>query len=337
MIDTKKLRVVGIPWHTAHQFELSKMFKTYDHLMNHYREWGEISRPIPENMKLVIEFDRSLYDLAILHVDQQCIDPNNNKGKLFREFEELTRGMPRVVINHMTPFDDRLEFDECVNGMRELVGDIPMIVNSRQAAAQWGWGTPIIHGINPEEWFDLPKEPRVVTSISTGGMNKAYRRELLHVTIDLLREKGHDLQWIQATVRPRSWEAYRNYIGRSLVYFNPTYQSPMPRSRTEAMMSGACVVSTRHHDWGDYIVDKDGKSYNELFPSDGPHSVFEGVNGFIVPDNPDSCAKLLAELLTTRIKDAREIGQRGKQTAIEKFHINRWMRDWSNFLEGVIK
>lgn len=316
-MNTKTLKVIGVPWHTAHQFELAKMFRKYDLLLNHYREWGESSRPMPENMNVVLDFDPKDYDLAILHVDQQCIEPQNNKGKLFREFEELTRGMKRVVINHMTPYDDKLELDECVDGMRELVGDIPMVVNSKQASAQWGWGTPIIHGINPDEWENLPKEPRVVTSLSTGGMNKAYRRELLHVTIDMLREKGHDLQWIQATVRPKSWELYKEYIGRSLIYFNPTWQSPMPRSRTEAMMSGACIVSTRHHDWDQYIEN--------------------GVNGFIIPDNPQTAADLIAELLTTRIKEAREIGQRGRETAIKHFHINRWMEDWSKFLEGVMK
>lgn len=316
-MNTKDLKVIGVPWHTAHQFELAKMFKKYDHLLNHYREWGESSRPMPENMDIVLDFEPKDYDLAILHVDQQCIEPQNNKGKLFREFEELTRGMKRVVINHMTPYDDKLEFDECVDGMKDLVGDIPMVVNSKQAGAQWGWGTPIIHGIDPTEWEDLPKEPRVVTSLSTGGMNKAYRRELLHVTIDMLREKGHDLQWIQATVRPKSWELYKEYIGRSLIYFNPTWQSPMPRSRTEAMMTGACIVSTRHHDWDQYIEN--------------------GVNGFIIPDNPQSAADLIAELLTTRIKEAREVGERGRQTAMKHFHIDRWMKDWADFLEGVMK
>lgn len=316
-MNTKDLRVIGIPWHTAHQFELAKMFKKYDHLMNHYREWGTVSRPVPQNMKVVLEFDRSEYDLAILHVDQQCISPTNNKGKLFREFEELTRGMPRVVINHMTPYDDKLDFDECIEGMKELVGDIPMVVNSKQAAAQWGWGTPIIHGLDPNDWEDLPKEPRVATSLSTGGMNKAYRRELLHTVIDMLKEKGHDLQWIQATVRPRTWEQYKDFLGRSLVYFHAAWQSPMPRSRTEAMLSGCCVVTTKHHDIDQYIKD--------------------GVNGFLIPDNPESATRLISELLTTRIKEAREIGKRGREMAIKEFHIDRWMADWAKFLEGVLK
>ncbi len=311
-MNTKDLRVFGIPWHTAHQYELAKLFKSYDFLINYYREWGTSSRPRPENSKDVMIFNPNDYDLAILHVDQQCIDPKNNKGKLFREAKALTEGMKRVIINHMTPFDDKLEFDDVVNGMRELVGDIPMVVNSRQAATQWGWGTPIIHGLDVSDWWDLPKEPRVVTSLSTGGMAKAYRRELLHVTMEILKEDDIELVWIQSTHKCKSWDEYREYLGRSLIYFNPTWQSPMPRSRTEAMLSGCCIVSTRHHDWENYIEN--------------------GVNGFIIPDNPQSAARIIKELLTTRVKEAREIGERGRQTAIKEFSQERWAADWEKFL-----
>lgn len=315
-MNLKDLKVFGVPWHTAHQYELAKLFKSYDLLTNFYREWGTSSRPRPTNSSDVLVFNRQQYDMAILHVDQQCIDPKNNKGKLFREMKSLTEGMPRVIINHMTPFDDRLEFDEVVNGMKELVGNIPMVVNSKQAAAQWGWGHPIIHGMDASDWMNLPKEPRIVTSLSTGGMAKAYRRELLHTTMEMLKEDDIELIWIQSTHKCKSWEEYKEYLGRSLVYFNPTWQSPMPRSRTEAMLSGACIVSTRHHDWDEYVQD--------------------GINGFIIPDNPQSAARILKELVTTRIKEAEEIGQRGRQTAIERFSHERWANDWQTFLTAEV-
>lgn len=315
-MQTKDLKVFGVPWHTAHQYELAKLFNRYDLLMNYYREWGTSSRPRPENSADVLVFDKSKYDLAILHVDQQCIDPKNNKGKLFREMKELTEGMPRCIINHMTPFDDKLEFDDVVNGMRELVGDIPMVVNSRQAAAQWGWGTPIIHGMDASDWWNLPKEPRVVTSLSTGGMAKAYRRELLHVTMEILKEDDIELVWIQSTHKCKSWDEYREFLGRSLVYFNPTWQSPMPRSRTEAMLSGCAIVSTRHHDWDSYITD--------------------GVDGYITPDNPQSAARIIKELVTTKIAEARAVGQRGRETAIKAFSHDRWAGEWQAFLEREV-
>lgn len=315
MKSIKDLRVIGVAWHTAHQYELAKLFNNYDLIMNHFRVWGTVSRPMPANMKEVLSIDPSQYDLAILHVDQQCVDPKINKGKLFRELKEMTEGIPRVIINHMTPYDDNLEQGPLIEGMKELVGDIPMIVNSKQAAEQWGWGHPIIHGLSPEEWWDLPKEPRVVCSLSTGGMNNAYRRELLHVTIEMLKEHGIDFCWIQADHKCNSWDEYREFIGRSLIYFNPTWQSPMPRSRTEAMMSGACIVSTAHHDWASYIE--------------------EGVTGFIVKDNPRSAATLIEDLLTKRVKEAREIGQRGKLMAQTQFGHERWKNDWEAFLKEV--
>lgn len=316
MKNLKDLRVIGIPWHTAHQYELSKLFKQYDMMMNIYREWGTSSRPMPDNMKVVLEFDPKDYDLAILHIDQQCIDPRIGKGLLFKEFKIATEGMKRVVINHMTPFHDQRENDEVIAIIKEMIGDIPMITNSKEAARQWGWGTPIIHGLNTEDWLDLPKEPRAVASISTGGMNKAYRRELLHVTMDILKEKGIDLIWIQATKRCNSFEEYRQYLGRSLVYFHPAWQSPMPRARTEALLSGCCVVTTKHHDIDEYIQD--------------------GVNGFIIPDNPKTAAELIQSLVTVRLAEAREVGQRGKRMAQERFSHERWANDWSAYLNGGI-
>lgn len=321
MKSTKDLRIIGVPWHVAHQYELAKLFKEYNLIMNHYREWGDVSRPMPANMKMVLEIKPGEYDMGILHVDQQVCDPNIGKGKLFREMKELFEAikLPYVIINHMTPFDDKLETPELIAKMRELVGDTPMVTNSKTAALQWGWGQPIIHGMDIDEWWDLPKEPRVVTSLSTGGMATAYRRELLLMTIELLKEKGLNLVWIQADHKCNSFEEYREFIGRSAIYFNPTWQSPMPRSRTEAMLSGACIVSTKHHDWSDYIKD--------------------GVNGFLIPDNPRAAANLLTELLTTGYKKALEVGQRGKQTARENFNIDRWGKDWEKFLvtKGFIK
>lgn len=284
-------------------------------MQNMWRKWGTTSRPIPDNMELVLDFDPKDYDLAILHIDQQCTDPRISKGLLFKEFKDLTQGMKRVVINHMTPYHDQYENDQCIQIIKEMVGSIPMIVNSRQAAAQWGWGTPIIHGMDPTEWHDLPKEPRAVACMSGGGMNKAYRRELLHATMDILRERGIELYWIMGNMKFQTVEEYKNFLGRSLVYVHLGWQSPMPRSRTEAMMSGCCIVSTRHHDWDQYIEN--------------------GVNGFIIQDNPNAAADLIEDLITNRIKEAREIGQRGKQTAIEKLHIDRWAKDWEQFIHNL--
>lgn len=314
----KDLRVIGVPWHVAHQFELAKLFKQYDLLVNIERTWGEKSRPMPENMEWQVEYDPGKYDLAILHVDQQAVLDRNRKGMLFRSMKALIKDIPVVVINHMTPYDDQLEIDEIKRRMKELVGDLPMITNSKQAAEQWGWGHPIIHGLNPSDWLhELPKEPRVVSYVSRAGMNRAYRRELLEDTIDILAERGINLGWIGVNklMRPENFDEYRELLGRSLIYFSPLWQSPMPRSRTEAMMSGCCIVSTKHHDWADYIED--------------------GVNGYLIPDNPKAAADLLSRLLTTGYQEALEVGRKGRELAMKEFSHERWASDWEKYLETL--
>ena len=68
------LKVIGYPWHTSHQAELAKLFKTYDMIYNPYRTWATSSRPIPDNVKAVTDYEKGEYDFALLHIDQQCFN-----------------------------------------------------------------------------------------------------------------------------------------------------------------------------------------------------------------------------------------------------------------------
>lgn len=317
----KKLKVFGYPWHVGHQYELAKLFGEYHFLMNPYRTWGEKSRPFPQNAKWVTCFDpKENYDLVILHVDQTSIDPNSSKNELFHDVEKATRGYPRVVINHMTPIHDNYSEQEVIQRMRELVGEIPMICNSEEAQKQWGWGTAINHGLDPDEWLhDLPKEPRITIVLSGKGMDKAYKRDMAYKTLDLLEEKGIPVYWVGQNIATfPNFQEYKEWLGKSAVFFFPAQDSPFPRARTEAMMSGCCIVTTPYHDIGKYIKD--------------------GENGFLVK-NPWDAANILFELVTTKYRDALKIGQKGRDTAIELLHIERWAKDWENFLikEGIIK
>ena len=158
-----------------------------------------------------------------------------------------------------------------------------MVVNSEQAAVDWGFGHPIIHGMDPAEWkCDENREPRVATFISIAGIgDKYYNRSFLVEVMDYLRKKySIQLQWINTPgcFKARDINDYKEFLSRTLVYFNPTFASPMPRSRTEAMLSGCCVITTPAHGADKFIKD--------------------GVNGFLVsPNNVEYSGKLIAKLL----------------------------------------
>ncbi len=329
----KKLRIFGVPWHVGHQYDFAKapFIESYDLIINPYRTWGTSSRPIPENVKWVTSYEKGKYDLAILHVDQQSIyDPaagdRIHKGKLYLDLREaIGNDCPIVTINHMTPFHDKYESPFVVEFIKKMTQGTHMVVNSYEAAKQWGWGTTITHGLEASDWLDLPKEPRAVTVLSPAGMEKAYRRIFLTSVRRILDEMGVPFVWVGVDQKFKSWEEYKQFLGRSLVFFMPTWQSPRPRARTEAMLSGCCVVSTPYQDASTYIND--------------------GVNGFLtskhelkdprVMDNPEVTAKLIRRLVLEEPELALKVGQEGKKTAMELFSPEAYFGQWEAFLKSI--
>lgn len=330
----KKLKVFGVPWHSAHQYSLAQMpfIERYDLIIEPYRRgFAETQRPMPETMHYVDHFKPSYYDFAILHVDQQCIyQPEKgdkiSKGRLYMELNNLIKekdpNLPIIVINHMTPFHDKYDSAFVVEYIKKIVGDNFMVVNSFEAAKQWGWGYPIIHGLDTEEWWDLPKEPRCIIVLSPAGMETAYRRIFARSVFRLLEDSNVPCEWVGMTKKFNNFGDYRDFLGRSLVFFNPTWQSPRPRSRTEAMLSGCCVVTTPYHDADSFIED--------------------GVNGFLtskvpikdprIMDNPQYTANLIKRLVLEEPQTAIKVGQAGKETARKLFNKDAFDNQWIELL-----
>lgn len=330
--------------HLGSQYEMLKLAKRgnvkFHYLENNVRRWSKYSsRPepttwlTPDEFEWVDHYEPGKYDLAILHVDQQHVDPRIGKGQLYRQMNEVIQDIPKMVMNHGTSmWDDFYTEDLVINGgevhsprgtfqltgMKKLIGDNFMVVNSYKAVERWGWGYPLIHGMDKDEWFDLPKEPRVVLSLSPGGLDKYYNRGLITAIKGAVKEKtGIDVYHVNVNVKfeEDNWTQYRNFIGSSLINISPYKDSPMPRSRTEAMLSGAVVLSSKYHGADEFIE--------------------HGVDGFIVPDNPLSYANAIHELLNGNYRKAVEIGQRGKIKAQRLFDIERYLDDLEYLINEV--
>lgn len=350
------IKIFSYPWHTSHQHNLCKIPNTYFYYLSQgVRSWGLSARPFPDNAEFVPYFKEGEYDLALLHVDQSVLNRKTGKSRLFLEvFEQMQKSeIPIIVINHGTPYEpeawqdvgmsEKQHMEFMAEKVKELLKPADhIVVNSHKAQEQWGFGETLWHGMDPDEWPDLPKEPRAVVSIGPSGWDQYYNRNLLTEVKQQLKEKlGYRTGVFHCMVDAEfdSHEAYSQFIGRSLVYFNPTYQSCMPRSRTEAMHSGACIVTTKHHDADQFIE--------------------HGKNGFLVPDNPHHISNLLVELLSpyrivetvdkvgnrkSTLEESRysyddvvKIGQAGKKTAQEIFHIDRFTDEWTKVIDKVLK
>jgi hypothetical protein len=315
-------RILDVPWHIGHQYEMLKFpFVEWSWLLQYVRpvDWS-IRGNLHSLVKWVAYYQPGQYDAAVLHLDQVAIAPpllTRGKGRLYFELNAVIQDIPKIVIMHGTPYapESSSSAADIIKAVRQLVGTNYLVVNSQRAAEQWGWGKVIIHGMDPREWFDLPKLPRVVTTMSRSGMAGYYDRPFLQEIKTALARRGILHCQIGADFISRNWDDYRQFLGRSLIYMNPTRESPMPRARTEAMLSGCCVLTTPHHGADKFIRD--------------------GINGFLLPREANYVADLVEDLLDNPAR-AIAVGRAGKETATKMFHWDRYANDWSEFLDFVI-
>jgi len=311
------MKIFCLPWHCAHIYELVKLPYEFGMMVNSRRVWAYNSRPIPGNVELVPYYEPGKYDLAILNVDQQCAHPDIGKGILYRELNELIQDIPKIVINHGSPvWPEWFAKDKIVKKIKEIIGANQMVVNSYRAAEEWGWGRPIIHGLDPDEWFDLPKEARIVTAVSPAGLDTYYNRELFRQTCDILKHQGIKIIEFRMDIVFKDWKEYRDFLGRSLIYLDYSKDTPLNRARTEAMLSGCCVVTVAGHDTERFIKD--------------------GENAMLVKNNPNHVAQVLGELIADYDRCVR-IGQAGKEMAKEYFSKEQYQNNWIQLINETIE
>jgi len=334
----KRYRIFDYIWHVPHQFDMIYALREdcdFYLCLNAKKQWDSGSRPVPQNLTFVTHYEPGFYDLAILHIDQQIIVQDHIKKLIYDQFDSLIQDIPKIVLNHGTPvFPERfyelglhrltekqMEL-QCIAMVKDIVGTKTMVVNSHTAAtgSEWGFGMPIVHGMNPADWLDLPKEPRAFTALAPYGFNRYYNRStMIEVSDILFRKSGQTLSFAKINIDThRSPDDYRNYLGRSLIYVDTSFRTPMNRARTEAFLSGCCVVQV------------EGAHDLERWATDGENIV-------LVPDNPSVIADTIIELIEHRYQDAVEIGKKAKEMAIMEFSPERYRDDWMNLLKQEIK
>ena len=339
----EKLKIVATTWHVMHYWDLFNALKDDAHFFlidNPAKEWRReeylASRPIPNNVTFVPYYEKGKYDFAILNVDQQCMNIKLGKSQVIDELNKEIQDIPKVFINHATPVYPefvmeaemtKLEAEEIVRKkIMEIVGDSVMVVNSFDSVKEWGGGVPIWHGISDKEWFPLAKEPRVCTAVSAGGCDEYYNRMVMNRVAQKLPEKnGHILWWAKNNTSKlfrmgdtsTKRENYQKFLGQSLLYFDGTFRTPMNRGRTEAMLSGCCVVQVK----GAHDLDRFAK---------------DGENIILVPNSIEEIIGTINNLLENRYEKCIEIGKNARKTAQELFNRDRYREDWLKLINEKI-
>lgn len=318
------LRILDYPWHQVHLYRLAEALPARFTLLTlRFPPWNGAQRPLLPNVSFmsVDNLQPHGYDLAILHLDQWCDDRLNLRAMPYRIMKQSTQNIPQVVIMHGTP-DSRLNRQAILR----LIGDLPVVCNSRQAAREWDGGeqradkydqpqfTSIIHGYR-DEFFNYPLSLRslgAITICSGGKLSREYHG----LTLVERLKRDVDLTWVgprgDVPWKP-NYTAFRGMLAASLLYFSPTRRAPMPGARTEAMLSGCCVVSVPGNDIENYIE--------------------SWVNGVIV-ENYIKAREAISALLD-QPECAYTIGQRGRKNALKFFDHKRYTSDWLKLLGGI--
>ncbi|WP_262689850.1 glycosyltransferase [Kordiimonas aestuarii] len=346
---SKRLRVVSLRWHVPHQYEIHKLPFDFTLLTGtgtgFTNEWAYHQRALRPNVKFlpVEQFDPRDYDVCIMHFDENvlCSDLCNgiigpDWGHSFKWFLENVP-LPKVAICHGTPpfkgqygqnpeeiRDFEIHQHE-VERLRHLLSDVMVICNSHQAALEWGFkkSRVIWHGVDPQEF---PPGTHDLDILSVGSdWNRPHYRGV-HMLERILEALGggytssshkhfvggmpapHDARFQQ--LRFRRWV---DHIRRHKLYLNTTLRSPMPRSRSEAMMCGVIPVTLNNHDAAAFIR--------------------QGVNGFY----GDSEEELMEYIkFICRNDGPREkISKAARMTAMNVFNNDRFLADWMDNLTDM--
>ena len=333
----RKIKIFDHFWHIPHQWDMIQALKDdceFYYCPNTKFCWNTSKRPIPEELNVVTCYEPGRYDIAMLHVDQQSIESTSKKRLIYEQFNSVISDIPKIVINHGTPVYDEyfrglgltISKEEmqkrCIHVIREMIGENAMVVNSKTAASEkeWGFGIPIVHGMNPAEWHDLPKEPRAFTALSPLGFDKYYNRERMIEVSDILHDQhGYFLHYAGLNVDVGNTpESYKEYLGKSLLYVDTSYRTPMNRARTEAFLSGCCVIQVEGAHDLEYWAKPD-------------------ENIVLVPDHPEEIARIIVGFLRDGYQQAVAIGKKGKEMAMRQFNYQRYRNEWICLLEQLMK
>ena len=298
------MKVFDMLAHEGYHYELCKLRCEFSLIVDKNHQWDYRSRPLPSN---VICHDRATISSHFIEEHDVAIIRN------YKQFQQLREcRIPKIIVMHCSKAGQG-DYEFC----SEDLSDYIIVYNSYTDKERWNLNCPrqyvIWHGFDPDEW---PVSDREINKVLTVGRRISERdiicgyrliRELEQCEIPINIVGDNPTLGIKA---PDSFADFRKYYKKYAVYLNPTFKSPMPRARGEAMMSGIPVVTTGFYDEDKFIEN--------------------GVNGFY--SNSAQEIKEYTALLLADKKLQAEIARNARSTALKHFHINRFLAEWKDVL-----
>ncbi len=369
-----RLRILNYPWHIGHQYELHRLPHDFFLLTGEgYRRWNFRTRPLRPNVRFLPAEglgEGKAFDLAILHFDEEVLEPSPRLPYPFRRLLERLR-IPVIALCH-GPAPFRTDAAPAATGpvvvdeekrraVVDLIGERALVItNSHQAA--WEWRFPrsrtVWHGLDPDDYRLTVYERKVLTIINSLARKPVYQGYPLYkeatagLPCDYL---GKDPQHEFRRVSPASpsWLPWRmlwnvaNHLG------GDSDEARGGRGWRRIISEGYARSNFRaYRD----LIAKYSVYLNPTRLSPMPRSRLEalfcglalvttshhdvemwledGVTGFCADDAPT-----LRERLRVLCDDpslCRKLGRAGREMARDRFHVRHYLAKWQDTIEEVL-
>jgi glycosyltransferase involved in cell wall biosynthesis len=265
--------------------------------------WGDNVHDLPAE-----EARRQRFDCILFQDDAQYLE---------EQFELLTpaqQRLPKIYLEHDTPRPHPVDTRHPVDDP-----DVLLVHVTHFNRLMWDNGrapTKVIdHGvIDPGYCYsgELARGLVVVNDIATRG-----RRLGFDVLEDARKEVPLDLVGLRSEAAGGLGEVlHKDLPGFSARYrflFNPIRWTSMGLGVIEAMLAGLPIVA--------------------LGTTEMTTVIRNGVNGFVDTDVGTLVERM--KLLLSNPAEARELGERARATALERFNLRRFVADWNDAFSEV--
>jgi glycosyltransferase involved in cell wall biosynthesis len=279
------------------------------------KDWNRAFAPLPENYTL---FDPARGPRQIPSDIEFDLVVSQNRFGGFQLLAPIANAIqvPLLTIEHTLNYPDWPP--EYLARLKALRGHVNVFI-SEFSRKSWGWGEDealvVHHGVDTDVFSPAQVERKKHVLSVVNQFREPAR--LFCCGYPFWQEATRGLPWHHLGESFDGWSkpaesipalvrAYRECA----VFVDTAAASPIPTVVLEAMSVG-CVVVSR----GNSMV---------------PEVIQDGVNGFIRAD-PKDMRELLADILA-RPEKYEHVRERARRTVLERFSLERFVRDWDTVL-----
>ena len=318
--DKGTLNVLTSPTHEGHAYTMKDLPHTfYLFRAPNIKDWNPKYRPLPPN-HILLNPDRGHNQIPPYVEIDVCLSQNTvGQYQVFRQYADANQ-LPLISLEHciVTP---GITPSQVRQRRRHLRADLHVFI-SEVSCIEWGYdpgGADVVilhHGVNTDLFKPSTKVPKNIIGVAVNDFIN--RGNILGYKEFREATQGMPLKVIGDTPglsRPAAdfnelVEFYQNIS----VFLNTSVYSPIPSVVLEAAASGCAVVSTDHCMLKDIFTHE----VDVLFANDGPTM-------------RRYCSYLLANP-----EQARTLGANARQTIIEKFPLDGFLKKWDEVLHKVL-